>query len=142
MNLENMKRLDDIPKKQVFTVPDGYFEDLPMRIQARIQKPESRSSWIPEFNLALKFALPVVLVGVISVVVWINLPKTEDALANLDAVPTEQLLAYLEADEISTEEIIENGNFTNAVINSLYQQPEEFTSNELDELAQQYDFNF
>ena len=109
-----------------------------MRIQARIQTPERKSSWIPEFNLALKFALPVVLVGVISVLVWVNLPRTEDALANLDGVPTEQLQAYLEADEISTEEIIENGNFTNAAINSLYQQPEEFTSHELDELAQQY----
>jgi hypothetical protein len=74
--------------------------------------------------------------------VWVNLPKTKDALANLDTIPTEQLLAYLEADEISTEEIIENVNFTNAAINSLYQQPEEFTSHELDELAQQYDFNF
>ena len=137
-----MKRLDEIPKKQIFTVPDGYFEDLPMRIQARIQTPESKSSWIPEFNLALKFALPVILIGVILVIVWVNLPRTEDALANLDAVPTEQLLAYLEADEISTEEIIENGNFTNAAINSLYQQPEELTSNELDELAQQYDLNF
>ncbi len=132
-----MKRLDEIPKKQIFTVPDGYFEDLPMRIQARIQTPERKSSWIPEFNLALKFALPVVLVGVISVLVWVNLPRTEDALANLDGVPTEQLQAYLE-----TEEIIENGNFTNAAINSLYQQPEELTSNELDELAQQYDLNF
>jgi hypothetical protein len=137
-----MKRLDEIPKKQIFTVPDGYFEDLPMRIQARIQTPERKSSWIPEFNLALKFALPIVLFGVISVIVWVNLPKTKDALANLDTIPTEQLLAYLEADEISTEEIIENVNFTNAAINSLYQQPEEFTSNELDELAQQYDFNF
>lgn len=137
-----MKRLDEIPKKQIFTVPDGYFEDLPMRIQARIQTHERKSSWIPEFNLALKFALPIVLFGVISVIVWVNLPKTKDALANLDTIPTEQLLAYLEADEISTEEIIENVNFTNAAINSLYQQPEEFTSNELDELAQQYDFNF
>jgi hypothetical protein len=137
-----MKRLDEIPKKQIFTVPDGYFEDLPMRIQARIQTPERKSSWIPEFNLALKFALPIVLFGVISVIVWVNLPKTKDALANLDTIPTEQLLAYLEADEISTEEIIENVNFTNAAINSLYQQPEEFTSNELDELAQQYDLNF
>ncbi|MCX8492080.1 MAG: hypothetical protein ORN54_13545 [Cyclobacteriaceae bacterium] len=137
-----MKHLDDIPKKQPFTVPDGYFEDLPMRIQAKIQKTERRSFWIPEFNLALKFALPVVLVGIISVIVWINLPKTEDALVNLDAVPTEQLLAYLEADEISTEEIIENVSFTNEDVNSLYQQLGEFTSNELDELAQQYDFNF
>jgi hypothetical protein len=137
-----MKRLEDLPKKQPFTVPDGYFENLPLRIQARIQAKDKEISWLPEFNFALKFALPVLVLGIVSIAVWTNLSKAEDSMANLDSVPTEQLLAYLEADEISTEEIIENATFTNSTIRSLYQQPEELTSKELDELAQQYDFNF
>jgi hypothetical protein len=136
-----MKRLEDIPKKQSFKVPDGYFDDLPMRIQARIQAQEQKPSWSFNFSLALKYALPVLVVGIISVALWNRTPKDEDAFARLDTVPTEQLLAYLESDEITTDEIIENASFTNSAINSLYQQ-EEGSVEELDEVAKQYDFNF
>jgi hypothetical protein len=137
-----MKRLDDIPKKQAFKVPDGYFDDLPMRIQARIQVQEKKSAGSFHFSLALKYALPVLLVGIISVVLWNRSPKDEDVFAKLDSVPTEQLLAYLESDEITTEEIIESATFTNAAINTLYERQEEMPAEELDELTQQYDFNF
>ena len=137
-----MKRLEDIPKKQFFQVPDGYFEDLPMRIQARIQTNEEKKSWIPDLSIAFKFAIPVVLVGIISIIVWTNLPKSDDSLANLDAVPTAQLLAYLESDDITTDVILENVRFTNAAINSLYETDEEIPTPELDDLSQQYDFNF
>jgi hypothetical protein len=139
-----MKRLEDIPKKQSFKVPDGYFDDLPMRIQARIQETEKERSWswMPAPSFALKFALPVILIGIISVVFWNKLSTNEDAFAKLDSVPTEQLLAYLESDEITTEEIIENGTFTSSTINTLYEQNEELPTEELDELAKQYDFNF
>ncbi len=139
-----MKRLEDIPKKQSFKVPDGYFDDLPTRIQARIQETEKKRSWswLPAPSFTLKLALPVFLVGIISVVVWNNLPSTKDPFAKLDSVPTEQLLAYLESDDITTEEIIENATFTNATINTLYEQDEKVTAEDLDELAKQYDFNF
>ncbi len=139
-----MKRLEDIPKKQSFKVPDGYFDDLPMRIRARIQEAEKKPSWtwMPTPSFALKFALPVLLVGIASVVLWNNFSKNEDAFAKLDSVPTEQLLAYLESDDITTEEIIENATFTNATINSLYEPDEEMPAEDLDELAKQYDFNF
>jgi hypothetical protein len=139
-----MKRLEDIPKKQSFKVPDGYFDDLPMRIQARIQEAEKKPSWswMPVPSFALKLALPMILVGIVSVVLWNNLSSTKDPFAKLDSVPTEQLLAYLESDEITTEEIIENATFTNATINTLYEQDEAVPAEDLDELAKQYDFNF
>ena len=31
-----MKKLEEIPKKEVFKVPEGYFENLPGIIQARV----------------------------------------------------------------------------------------------------------
>jgi hypothetical protein len=137
-----MKRLEDIPKKQSFKVPDGYFDDLPMRIQARIQEADKKPSWIINYGFALKLALPILFVGIVSVVLWNNLSKSEDVFANLDSVPSEQLMAYLELDEITTEEIIENATFTSSTINSLYEESEELPTEELDELTKQYDFNF
>ena len=137
-----MKRLEDIPKKQSFKVPDGYFEDLPMRIQARIQAAEKKPLRIFEYSLVWKFALPIFLIGILSVAFWYNISEPEDSFSQLDTVPTEQLLAYLESDDITTEEIIENARFTSASINSLYEENEEIPTAELDDLTQQYDFNF
>lgn len=137
-----MKRLEEIPKKQSFKVPDGYFDDLPMRIQARIQSDEKKSSWLPDFSFALKFAIPILLVGIISVAIFNKLSKQEDVFASLDSVPATELLAYLESDEITTEEIIENFSFTNSTINKLYQPQEEISADSLNEIVQQYDFNF
>jgi len=52
-----MKKLDEIPKKNIFEVPDDYFDRLPMKIQARLEKPaqtQSGSVW----NVAFRYALP------------------------------------------------------------------------------------
>lgn len=136
-----MKKLEDIPKAQPFQVPDNYFEDLPMRIQARIQKPERKSVWAGEWGLALKLAIPVLIIGIGAVLFWPKVQVASDPVANLDSVPTSELLAYLEADEISTEEILENGSFTAASLENLYTH-EDIDAAELNEAAQQYDFNF
>jgi hypothetical protein len=37
--------LDKLPKETIFQVPDGYFEDLPMRIQARTSAKTKRFLW-------------------------------------------------------------------------------------------------
>lgn len=136
-----MKKLEDIPKAQPFQVPDNYFEDLPMRIQARIQKPESRSVWAGEWGLALKLAIPILIIGIGAVLFWPRVPLSNDPLASLDSVPTSELLAYLEADEISTEEILENGSFT-ATSFSDVDPTSTIQDKDMNEIIQQYDFNF
>jgi cobalamin biosynthesis protein CbiG len=136
-----VKRLEEIPKKQFFKVPDGYFDELPTRIQSRVQSVERKTSWVPNLSPAWKLALSIVLVGMISIGVWVNSNKPKDWMAALDTVPAEQLLAYLELEEITTEEILENASFSNSTINTLY-SPEELTPDELEEVVQQFDFNF
>jgi hypothetical protein len=138
-----MKRLEDIPKKQSFKVPDGYFEDLPMRIQARIEteKPKSVVSF-SYGKLALRYALPIILTGIVSVVVWNNYAaKTEDPLVTLENVAAEQLVAYLENDEISADDILENASFSNTMVDEMQQPYEGISDKELDELANEYDLN-
>jgi len=136
-----VKKLEDIPKAQPFKVPDHYFEDLPMRIQARIQKPEQKSVWAGEWGLALKLAIPVLVIGIGAIIFWPDGKAGSDPMANLDSVPTSELLAYLESDEISTEDIIENGTFTDASLENLYSQ-DEIDTKDLNEAIEQYDFNF
>lgn len=138
-----MKRLEDIPKKQSFKVPDGYFEDLPMRIQARIEteKPKSVVSF-SYGKLALLYTLPIILIGIVSVVVWNNYAaKTEDPLVALENVAAEQLVAYLENDEISADDILENASFSNTMVDEMQQPYEGISDKELDELANEYNIN-
>ena len=138
-----MKRLDEIPKKESFKVPDGYFDDLPMRIQAKIQQPESKLQWLLSNRFALRVALPiVVVVAVVSISIWNALPERGDVFTKLDTVPSEQLLVYLESEEITTEEIIENASFTHSAIQSLNKSHEEISVEQLNEISKQYDFNF
>jgi hypothetical protein len=136
-----VKKLEDIPKAQPFKVPDNYFEDLPMRIQARIQKPEPKSVWAGEWGLALKLAIPVLVIGIGAIIFWPSAHVDSDLSASLDSVPTSELLAYLESDEISIEEIIENGSFTSTSLNDL-DPTSTIEDKDMNEFIQQYDFNF
>ena len=106
-----MKKLDDIPKKSVFEVPEGYFDRLPGIIQARLVQDEVNrktvSGWLVYLGYSLKYALPVVAIAAASFY-YLNMPadqSTKDLLASVD---TAYLVAYLEDADVSTEDLLEN----------------------------------
>lgn len=136
-----MKRLEDIPKITPFKVPEGYFESLPTRIHARTQ-PQEKVSWLPNFGMSLKIAIPVFLIALVSIVIWSDIIEPKDTLTGLDSVSTEQLLVYLESDEITIDEILENASFSSANINTFYPAQEELSPEALEKIAQEYDVNF
>ena len=112
-----MKKLDDIPKQNIFEVPDGYFDRLPMKIQARIEatKPVPVMS---KWNLALRFAVPA-LVIILGVAYFFNPAAksgTEDLLASIN---TENLIAYLDESDITENEILEAVKFDEIDADSL-----------------------
>ena len=96
-------KLDDIEKKKVFDVPEGYFEDLPMKIQKKIES-ESTSkmaiAW-PKWSVAL--AASLTLIAVFLFVIPSNDVNAEDLLAS---VTQEELIAYLDEIELEEFEII------------------------------------
>ncbi|MEP5611540.1 MAG: hypothetical protein ABJP45_04790 [Cyclobacteriaceae bacterium] len=96
-------KLDDIDKKsQPFSVPDGYFEDLPMKIQSRISE-EKKSSWVKMPAVRLAFAVAAMLTVVMSIV-FVNQSVTpEDLLAD---IPEEELLAYIDMLQIDENDIL------------------------------------
>lgn len=112
-----MKKLTDIPKKNIFEVPTGYFDRLPMQIQARVDKGSSAHGQ-PEWNLAFRYALALVIVGL--ALAYFLVPKsrreTEDLLAT---VSSEHLIAYLHDTDISEFELLEIADFDNADADSL-----------------------
>ncbi len=101
-----MKRLEDIPKKTLFEVPEGYFDRLPGVIQARVAAERPESAWSGYGRVALRFALPVVVLAAAAVFFLTNRASvsTEDLLASIES---EQLVAYLEETEVNTDDLLE-----------------------------------
>ncbi len=103
-----MKKLEDIPKNNPFSVPDGYFDKLPGIIQARISASAPEKQARPYFRYALQYALPVI--GIIIVAMIYLTPKESENYNDILAtVSTEQLAAYLADSDITTEDILESG---------------------------------
>ena len=102
-----MKKLEDIPKKNVFEVPEGYFDRLPNVIQSRVAAGKSESVWPTYLRLSLRYALPVLALG-LALFFYSNRPpvaSTEDLLANVD---TASLVAFLDDTDVSTDDLLES----------------------------------
>jgi hypothetical protein len=107
-----MKKLEDIPKKQVFNVPDGYFEHLSSTIQARVAERDSRrATAFFTLPVVVRYALPALVLAAIGVFWFQNNPSQKDAESILASVSTEDLVAYLNDSEISTEELVNAADF-------------------------------
>lgn len=119
-----MKNLENIPKKNIFDVPDGYFDKLPSKIQARIGAKNPKVETKPYFRYALQYALPVVLLVVVAAI-FIFKPKNNSVEDMLASVSTEQLVAYLDEvdmNALSTEELIESFEFDAETIEAIEQE--------------------
>lgn len=101
-------KLTDIKKKNIYTTPDKYFDQLPTRIQNRVNIKNQVTGSFFNWNMVLKVASPAI--AVILIVFYISIDRNkngqsaEDLLAQ---IATDDLIAYLVTTDISTEEIIE-----------------------------------
>ena len=101
-------KLEDIKKKNIYSVPDKYFDQLPTRIQARVNdsKPAFKLSW--RWNLLYKIAVPTLVIIFIVFYFGIESNNFESNADNLLAqVSSDDLIAYLETTDLTTDEIIE-----------------------------------
>ncbi|HLF34061.1 MAG TPA: hypothetical protein VI583_07480 [Cyclobacteriaceae bacterium] len=101
-------KLDEIHKLNFFKVPGDYFDTLPGRIQERIRETEVRPVIIQPV-ISFKYLVPAAAFALaLLVVVLVITEKKPTPVEMLSQVPTESLVSYLVASEISTEEFFEN----------------------------------
>lgn len=94
-------KLDDIDKKEVFKVPDGYFEDLPMQIQKRItETPKRQTLRIPSWSLALAASILLLLTFIF--IFPNNNPTAEELLAEISQ---DEIVAYLDLIDLDEYDI-------------------------------------
>jgi len=115
-----MKKLENISNKNPFSVPDGYFDKLPLAIQSKIEHTQPLKNTRPYFRYALQYALPGIALLVMAILVYRYEP-TESAEQMLSSVSTEQLLAYLEDHNLTTDELLENLDFDDLSIDAIEQ---------------------
>ena len=113
-----MKKLEDIPKNSPFKVPEGYFDRLPGMIQARIAEKSDVKEAKPYFRYALQYALPVVVLAIVAVIYLVP-PATQNVDTLLASVSTDELVAYLEDSEITTEELLEEMTLDNESVEAI-----------------------
>lgn len=101
-----MKNLEDIPKNHPFKVPEDYFDRLPGVIQSRIAEGTEIKESKPYFRYAMQYALPVLVLAV-AALFYFRPEPIEDADSLLASISTEELVAYLEQSDMTTDELIE-----------------------------------
>ena|SRR5258706_357949 len=131
LNHNEQMKLDDIPKKNIFEVPNGYFDQLALKIQGRTEILSPAKS-VSQWSYLLRYALPIVLVAV--ALVFIFKPKAiRDTEQLLASVPSEHLIAYLYESDINEQDLLEAINFDEADVDSLnVQVQDELLNNEFD----------
>jgi hypothetical protein len=101
-----MIELDNIPKKTVFTVPDGYFDKLPGAIQARIPRRDTGRTLVRSY--ALRYALPAILVAAVAIYYY-NTQSRPDPQTILATVDTSELILYVqETTPVTTDDLLES----------------------------------
>lgn len=126
-----MKKLEDIPKKTIFEVPEGYFDRLPGVIQSRIAEKNPDRERSSYFALSLRYALPAIVLIAASIFLYQNYYNNNnnnnspaDAESMLASVNSQDLIDYLDDDDVSMEDILDDVN-TNEI------NPDELNTMEL-----------
>ena len=137
-------KLEDIKKKNIYKVPDNYFDQLSTRIQSRVNEKKPVLGVPLNWKLALKVAVPVV--AVVMILFYFGIASMRNSTLSseelLAQVNTDDLIAYLETTDITTDEIIEEVDFTNIDIdfyeNGPIMQDIELNNEEIDALLDEY----
>ena len=133
-------KLDELPKKQVYSVPDDYFKELPSIIQARVVKPEHIKSPVILWSSALRYALPVLALVMMLVYFGAKLKNDNiDVQAMISEISTEELVLYLTESEITTDELLSLIDINELDIDGLVDENIELLNDsEWDELIEEY----
>ena len=133
-------KLDELPKKQVYSVPEDYFKELPGIIQARAIKPENIRTPVIIWSSALRYALPVIALVMMLVYFGTRLKNNDiDVQAMIGDIPTEELVLYLTESEITTDELLSLIDLNELDIDGMVDENIELLNDsEWDELIEEY----
>ncbi len=136
-------KLEDISKKESFSVPEGYFDTLPTIIQAKAIE-STKKSFVFTTNMALKFALPSLLLLMVAGYFGYKYQSSSiSSDANIELmlsdISTEEMVAYLDQTDLSSEDLLELVSFDGEQIDDFSINLDNISDEELELLIE--DFN-
>ena len=133
-------KLDELPKKQVYSVPDDYFKELPGIIQARAVKPEQTQTPTLIWSSALRYALPVIALVMMLVYFGVRINNDDiDVQAMIDEIPTEELISYITESEITTDELLSLIDLNELDVDGMVDENMDLLNdNEWDDILEEY----
>ena len=106
-HIKSNVKLDELPKKQLYSVPDNYFNELPSVIQASVVKPEHNRTPSVFWSASLRYALPALALIMMLVYFGVRINDNDiDVQAMLEDIPTEELVLFITESEITTDELL------------------------------------
>lgn len=107
-NKTDRLKLEDIPKRNIHSVPDGYFNSLEQSILAKVKSGEPKST--PAFTIGLNWQTAAIAAAVTLLVVFVgtfnSINKPADAEDILAQVSIEDIIEYLDYSDLTTSEIV------------------------------------
>jgi hypothetical protein len=139
-HIEPTFNLDKMPKKQVYSVPDDYFDSLPTIIQSRVVKKEHKLFFFPNWSTAIRYALPVLALVLMVTYFGVRINNNNiDVQAMLEEIPTEELVLFLAESDISTEDILSMVDLNEFDVDGMIEEEIQLLDNsEWDEILDEY----
>lgn len=133
-------KLNEMPKKQVYSAPDDYFDNLPTIIQSRVIKQERKLFFFPNWSSAIRYALPALALVLMVTYFGVRINNNNiDVQAMLEDIPTEELVLFLAESDISTEEILSMVDLNEFDIDGMIEEEIQLLDdNEWDDLLEEY----
>lgn len=107
---EKDKNLSNIPKKDVFKAPDGYFDSLQERIDRRVQgkRPEGRVIGLPVSRV--KYISLAIAASIALLIIFLpsrqNDPASPSAADLISQISDEEALAFLRVSEVEIDDLL------------------------------------
>jgi hypothetical protein len=137
-NSSNRFNLENHKKKDLFTVPDQYFEELPSRIQGRINQSKSRR-WYEELAYNPLFRNASVALGMVLIVIGIYLfnkpaEQISSTTSSLSDLTNDEVVEYLVGNPYASVQIEEL--YEGDIINIEYSTEQIIEQSDADEIEE------
>ena len=126
-----MKKIEQIPKKEVFETPEGYFEELPDQIRRKIVANQTYV-WYGKPQLKVALVSLVVILGIIFTVDRFSESKFQ-VQQELSKISDERLINYLESADISLVDITEEISIDEDIYFKIMEENFTFDSDKIEE---------
>ena len=133
-------KLEELPKKSVFSTPDGYFDKLPAIIQQKAVDTDKVGLAISRLPIFYRLAGPAL--ALVMVLTYFALRPSDQQFnveAMLDEVSTTELVGYLNESDISTEELLSMMDLEEFDTDGMTDEIELLNDDEMDDILNEFD---